>query len=116
MYTHRAWSVLTTGKTRYKERSALPAVSDIHRGLGMYTPQIKGGLLYVFSRSYNSPVWLLKTSFVFQKVILQLKAVVSPLPTVPSLFFEGTPCFLELSLTAALMIPHKELASEWGEV
>lgn len=68
----------------------------------------------VFSHAYNSVGWLLETFLLLQKVALQLKFVVSSLPTDTGLFSEHTPCLPELALTSVLGNMHKELAAEWG--
>lgn len=72
--------------------------------------------LYVFSKSYCDPGWLLvNLSFIFQRVVLQLKIVVSLFPIDPGLFSMYTPCLPELILTVvALGNVNKELAAEWG--
>ena len=55
-------------------------------------------------------------SFVFPKVVLQLKTVISSFPADSGLFSVCTPCLSELSFTTTLRSSHKELAVELGEV
>lgn len=57
--------------------------------------------LYVFSQSYNSSSQMMEISFVFPKVVLQLKSVVSLLPIDSELLSMLIPCLPELALTAA---------------
>lgn len=59
-----------------------------------------------FSRSYNSAGWLLEASFVFLKVALQLKFVVSPLFTDPGLFSMWAPFLPEFTFAARLYMIH----------
>lgn len=63
--------------------------------------------MYVFFRSCSSSHQLLETYFVFLKVVLQLRSVVSALLVDPGLLSLLVPCLLEVA-SAASLEPLKE--------
>lgn len=60
--------------------------------------------------------WLATRNFssVFQKVAIQLRFVISPLPTDLVLCSVGTPYLPELVLTSTLRSTYMELTAKWG--
>lgn len=65
--------------------------------------------------SYNASSWLVKTYFVFLKMELQLKILVSSSPTEAVLFSEHIPCLPKITPAATLRNIHIWLTIEWGK-